>query len=52
MDDCHFDRIVRLLAGEGETRRGVLRLLTGGALGLLTARLGLAEDARAKKPKR
>jgi hypothetical protein len=52
MDDCHFDRIVRLLAGEGETRRGVLRLLTGGALGLLASRLGSAEDARAKKPKR
>jgi hypothetical protein len=52
MDDCHVDRVARALAGAGETRRGVLRLLAGGALGLLAARLGLAGDAEAKKQKR
>lgn len=51
MDDCHFDRVARSLAGAGETRRGALRLLAG-ALGLPAAWLGLAEDAEAKKPKR
>jgi hypothetical protein len=54
----HFDDLTRSLAGEGETRRAVLRLLAGGALASLTAWLGLAEDAdatperRQKRPER
>jgi hypothetical protein len=40
------------MAGGSETRRGVLRLLAGGALGSLTAPFGLAAAAAAKTPKR
>jgi hypothetical protein len=48
MDDRDVDALVRLLAA-GETRRAALRLLAGGALAGLAARLGLAEGAEAKK---
>src|SRR5688500_5465807 len=37
MDDQRFDRLARTVAATG-TRRGALRLLVGGAFGLLAAR--------------
>ena len=43
-----FDDLTRSVVGEGGTRRAVLRVLAGAALGGLVARLGLAEDAEAK----
>ena len=51
MDDGHFDEVARSLAGGGETRRGLLRLVAGGVLGGATARLGLAVAAEAKPGK-
>jgi hypothetical protein len=50
-DDC-FDAMTRVVAGGSQTRRAALRLLAGAGLGLLAARLGLSEDAEAKKTKR
>jgi hypothetical protein len=51
MDDFHFDEVARSLAGGGETRRGLLRLVAGGVLGGVTSRLGLAAGAAAKSGK-
>jgi hypothetical protein len=51
MDDFHFDEVARSLAGGGETRRGLLRLVAGGVLGGVTSRLGLAAGAEAKSSK-
>jgi hypothetical protein len=48
MDDRRFDALTRTLAGgEPDTRRTLLRLLAGGALGAV-ARFGLAEAIEAK----
>lgn len=52
MDRELFDALTRSVAGRGETRRGVLRLLAGTALGGLVARLGPAEGAEAKPRRR
>jgi hypothetical protein len=53
MDHGHVDALTRSVASRLATRRGLLRLLAGGALGGLVARLGLAETgaAQPKKPK-
>jgi hypothetical protein len=48
MDHDGFEALTRAAASEGATRRRVLRLLTGGMLGGVAARLGLAEDAAAR----
>jgi hypothetical protein len=48
MDHGTFDALTRSLAGGVPPRRAALRLLTGGALGALLARLGL-DDVEAKK---
>ena len=47
MDGARFDRWTRLLAADPASRRGALRLLAGGALGAVLARLG-AEGAVAQ----
>jgi hypothetical protein len=51
MDHDRFDAMTRASVGL-PTRRSAMRLLAGGALSMLAARLGLAEDAAAKQPKR
>jgi hypothetical protein len=51
MEHEQFDDLARSLGGEDGTRRTLLRLVVGGALGALAARLGLAEITAAK-PKR
>jgi hypothetical protein len=53
MDHGDFDALTRSVASGTEPRRAVVRLLLGGALGVLTTRLGLADMAagKAKKPK-
>jgi hypothetical protein len=48
MESETFDALTRSAGGEAGTRRVLLRLLAGGALGVLATRLGLAEDATAK----
>jgi hypothetical protein len=50
MDERDVDALARLVAGS-ESRRAALRLLAGGALGGLAARLGLAEGAAARPKK-
>ncbi|MDF3040378.1 MAG: hypothetical protein K0Q71_3084, partial [Thermomicrobiales bacterium] len=52
MDNGSFDALTRSVASGGETRRAVLRLLAGGALGGLPAWLGLDEIATAKPRKK
>jgi len=52
MDHGSFDALTRSVASGGETRRAVLRLLAGGALGGFPAWLGLAEIAAAKPRKK
>jgi hypothetical protein len=49
MDQGAFDALTKAMAGGAEPRRTVVRLLTGGALGALLARLGLDEGAEAKQ---
>ena len=49
MDAGQFDGLTRSVASDVGTRRAVLRLLAGGALGGLVARLGLVEVTAAKK---
>jgi hypothetical protein len=51
MDRNHFDELARSMASQTGTRRVALRLLAGGALGTLAARLSFDDDAEAK-PKR
>src|SRR5688572_30445408 len=51
MDERHVDALARSIAG-GTTRWAALRLLAGGALGGLAARLGLAGIAEAKTRRR
>lgn len=51
MDRNHFDELARSMASETGARRAALRLLAGGALGMLAARFSFDEDAEAK-PKR
>lgn len=48
MDHETFDSLTRFAAADGGTRRGLLRLLAGSALGSVAARLGLSDDATAK----
>jgi hypothetical protein len=48
MDHSDFDTLTRSVVAEGGTRRALVRLLAGGALGGLVARLGLSERAQAK----
>ena len=45
MDDRRFDDALRALAAHPAPRRAALRLLAGGALGAVLARLGLEEAA-------
>jgi hypothetical protein len=51
MDHGHVDALTRSVASGGSARRGLLRLLAGGALGGLVARLGLAETGAAQPKK-
>lgn len=51
MGHLSFDEIARETAG-GASRRGLLRIVAGGALGVLTSRFGGAEDAAARHKKR
>ena len=51
MDHDCFDDLTRSVGSGGETRRAVVRLLAGGALGGLVARLGLAAGTEAKPKK-
>jgi hypothetical protein len=51
MEHGHFDDIARSTV-DGATRRGLLRLLAGGALGAMTTRFGGAEEAAAKKKRK
>jgi hypothetical protein len=51
MDHRNFDALTRAAMAEGGTRRALLRLLAGGALAGVAARLGLTEDAAAKSRK-
>jgi hypothetical protein len=48
MDQGHFDDLTRSMGRGGDTRRAILRLLAGGALGGMVARLGLVEVTEAK----
>ena len=48
VDHDTFDALTRTAATDGGTRRTLLRLLAGSALGAVAARLGLAEEAAAK----
>jgi hypothetical protein len=52
MDQRDFDTLTRSAVAEVGTRRVLLRLLAGGALGGLVARLGLSESATAKAKKK
>ena len=55
MDHGRFDDLARSVVGGEGARRSLLRLLAGGALGGVAARLGLGELVVAKskrKPKR
>jgi hypothetical protein len=52
MEHRDFDDLTRSMSGEHGTRRAMLRLLAGGALGGLIARLGLSESAEANAKKR
>jgi hypothetical protein len=47
MDHGRFDDLTRSVSGASESRRAVLRLLTGGAMAGLAARLGLADETGA-----
>jgi hypothetical protein len=49
MDHENFDALIRAVAGGPEPRRAILRVLAGGVLTGLAARLGPGEDAEAKK---
>jgi hypothetical protein len=49
MDNEHFDAMTRAMAGVTGPRRVMLRLLAGGALAGLAARIGLSGEAEAKK---
>ena len=48
MDSGDFDALSRSVASGTESRRAVVRLLLGGALGVLTTRFGLVEAAEGK----
>ena len=50
MEHKDFDRLTLVLAGGDSTRRAMIRLLTGGALGGLAARFS-PMTTRAKKGK-
>jgi hypothetical protein len=52
MDHEGFDTLTRAMAARDTTRRAALRLVSGGVLGALAARLGLPENAVAKQKKR
>jgi hypothetical protein len=52
MDHRDFDALTRSALAAGGSRRALLRLLAGSALGGVAARLGLAEDAAAKAKRR
>jgi hypothetical protein len=54
MEHEHFDQLTRSVASGAETRRTVLRLLAGGVLGVVSARLGLdsVSAGNQKKSKR
>jgi hypothetical protein len=48
MDDIAFDALTRSAVTDISTRRTLVRLLVGTALGAVTSRLGLTEDTEAK----
>ena len=52
MDQVQFDKLTRSTASDAGTRRTLLRLLAGVTLSLVTARLGLAQNAEANKKRR
>jgi hypothetical protein len=52
MDQEHFDDLTRTITVDTSSRRAALRLLTGGALGAVAARVGFSESANAKRNKK
>ena len=48
MDEITFDALTRSVGTDARTRRTLLRLLVGTALGAVAARLGQVDDAEAR----